>query len=172
MRWHAFVDIGGRRFGNLVVKNRAGTNKSRNMQWNCICDCGNHAVITGRALRSGHTISCGCARVTKLIARSIRHGECKRGKWTPEYQAWRALTQRCNDPNATNYSYYGGRGIRVCERWAKFENFLADVGRKPTPNHSIDRINVDGNYEPSNCRWATKAEQSINTRRSQRRKTA
>lgn len=95
------------------------------------------------------------------------HGETKHinGKRvaTPEYRAWQSLKNRCTNPNARDYPYYGGRGIKVCQRWLNsFENFLADMGRRPTPQHSLDRIDPDGDYEPSNCRWATKQEQARN----------
>ncbi len=95
---------------------------------------------------------------------AIRHGEAMRGRQTAEHRAWSSMVCRCTVPTTTNYKFYGGRGIAVCERWATYENFLADMGRKPTPSHSLDRIDPGGNYEPGNCRWATHIEQCRNRR--------
>lgn len=108
------------------------------------------------------TKSTGVGRGAKGLAK--KHGHTVNGKWTPEYRTWNAMVIRCTKPNAINWERYGGRGIRVCERWRTFANFLADMGLKPTPQHSIDRVNNDGNYEPTNCRWATRLEQRHNRR--------
>jgi hypothetical protein len=94
----------------------------------------------------------------------LTHGAAVVGKTMPEYRVWMWIRNRCNCQTATGYHRYGGRGIRVCERWASFETFLADMGRRPSPLHQIDRIDVNGNYEPSNCRWVTKSENMRNTR--------
>ena len=98
----------------------------------------------------------------------ITHGEALQAGRTIEYWAWASMKRRCNNPHARGYPDYGGRGIQVCERWNRYENFLADMGRKPSPAHSLDRIDVDGNYQPSNCRWATKNQQASNTRKKNR----
>ena len=97
-------------------------------------------------------------------ARSYKHGHAARGGQTPEWTSWRAMTERCTNPRHVGFKYYGARGVKVCAQWASFETFLADMGPKPTPRHAIDRINPDGDYEPSNCRWATPAEQRRNQR--------
>lgn len=131
----------------------------------CACDCGNETVANAGNLRRGHTQSCGCvqrengAKVGNL-PKSIKHGMCG----TPEYTAWLNMIQRCTNPKATRYERYGGRGIKVCDRWrSSFDAFYADVGPRPSPEYSIDRNpNNDGHYEPTNVRWATDAEQHRN----------
>jgi hypothetical protein len=94
----------------------------------------------------------------------FKHGFARRGAHSPEFKVWRAMKRRCDDPKFNVYPNYGGRGISICERWRDFNNFLADMGEKPTPDHSIDRIDNDGDYEPGNCRWATRSAQNLNQR--------
>lgn len=134
----------------------------------CECSCGSVVCVLMEALRKGGTRSCGCLsrEVSSATAKKTctRHGCAAGGGVTTEYTAWKCMVARCTNPRDSAYDNYGGRGIRVCERWRVFENFLADMNHKPTAGHSLDRIDNNGNYEPGNCRWGTKEEQSENRR--------
>lgn len=158
-----FVDLTGRRFGRLVAVHFAGFKQyatERKRMWYCRCDCGAEFTTAGMYLMGGSTNSCGC-----IVGKHKRtHGATD----TPEYAAWAAMKQRCENPRVKAFKDYGARGIGVCARWQAFENFLADMGTRPSPAHSIDRERNDGNYEPGNCRWATKVVQSNNRRSSLR----
>ncbi len=133
--------------------------------YQCRCDCGKEKCIAIYDIINGHTKSCGCLAIeSKLVAKLI-HGEGKRGRFTKEFRAWTNIRQRCYNQNNRAYKNYGGRGIRVCDRWmVSFENFLNDVGRAPSNDHSLDRINNNGDYEDGNCKWSTRKEQNNNTR--------
>lgn len=157
-----FIDLTGQKFGRLTVLECSGRNKHGSAIWLCRCACGNGKVIHGGSLRNGSSKTCGCSHSELATQLNLVHG--KHG--TPEYRAWKAMITRCTNPNAANYSYYGGKDVCVCERWRhSFENFYADMGQKPTSKHSLDRIDANGNYEPSNCRWATTGVQRINRRK-------
>jgi hypothetical protein len=153
-------DLLGAKFGSLLV---LGLNSRNPVRWKCRCDCGNEAVVAPGHLKSGHTRSCGClytASVSAMRKKMITHGMSQ----TKIYRRWRGMITRCSVPSDTRYPWYGARGIKVCDRWKKFENFLVDMGMPP-PGMSLDRIDNDGDYKPGNCRWTTH-QQNCGNRRS------
>lgn len=172
------IDITGRRFGRLTVlaihPERVRHGKARkavSVLWRCRCDCGTERVVYGSNLRQGFTVSCGCHSREKLIQRSTKHGQARRGRHTSIYDRWVCMRQRCRNPNHAAFSHYGGRGLNVCEYYDhSFENLYADMGDPPAPGMSIDRVDNDRGYERGNLRWATAAEQARNQRPRKKRK--
>lgn len=155
----------GDRFGRLTARGWDHAGPGGNAYYYCSCDCGRHVVVCVVSLHSGRTRSCGCLQGELTAARNranARHG----ATGTRTYKSWSAMLGRCTSPGNPNWPYYGGRGVGVCARWSpkqggSFENFLADMGERPE-GKTLDRIDVDGSYEPSNCRWATAREQRLN----------
>lgn len=157
----AKIDLTSHRYGRLTVVGEAGKNPHGNYRWECICDCGKTHIVPSGHLRSGHTKSCGCFNIEQAIKQSTIHGK----RWTPEYNTWAHMIQRCYNRNNKRYQDYGGRGITICKKWREnFLNFYHDMGQKPSTKFSIERKNNDGNYEPGNCLWATPMVQKRNQR--------
>ncbi len=154
-------DLTGQRFGRLVVKFKDA--KDKRSMWFCECDCGGSLYVRAGDLRSGRTKGCGCLRRERALAGDCarKHGEGAKGKTSAEYEVWKGMNARCYYRKHTGFARYGGRGIQVCSRWREsFQAFLLDMGRRPSPKHSIDRINNDLHYAQHNCRWATREEQA------------
>lgn len=150
------LDLLGHKYNRLEVirfygKARQGSRSVR--LWECLCVCGNTVITDAGHLRSGNTTSCGCAHIDAIT----KHNRSR----SPEYRIWLGMHQRCRE-DAVGNQYHGAKGVRVCEEWKSFERFLADMGERPTPDHTIDRIDNDGNYERGNCRWATETQQQRN----------
>lgn len=152
----------GKKFHRLLVLKLNKHTPYERVTAICKCECGviKKKILVSQ-LRNGSIKSCGCWRVEQSTKRATKHGL----RFTKEYWVWQQMFERCNKPHNKGYKRYGARGIRVCERWSKFENFIADMGMRPSPKHSLERENNDGHYSPDNCKWATRWAQARNTRR-------
>jgi len=159
-----FVDLTGQKFSRLTVIKRVANSDAKQTRWLCKCQCGNMKVVQGAHLKDKHTRSCGCMISDSTIARNIKniiHGHSANHQRSKTYRTWDGMKDRCMNPYHKQYKDYGGRGIQVCKRWLKFENFLQDMGEKPE-GLTLDRIDNDGDYCPENCQWSTWLEQQRN----------
>jgi hypothetical protein len=159
------VDLTGKKFGRWLVIKRDGENAHGSPTWLVRCECGTEKIVNGMALRQGASKSCGC--YNRDVRREINmsrstHKSARRGARSKAYATWVNMKSRCNNPNASGFHKYGAKGIKVCDRWDTFENFLADMGEPPSSAHTLDRIDPKGYYTPNNCRWATQKEQQNN----------
>jgi hypothetical protein len=157
----AFIDRTGQIFGRLTVLHRVA---AKRVKWRCLCVCGQLTEVDAGKLQSGHTSSCGCYHRERRVEALITHGQSKR---TRAYQSWVSMRRRCLNPTDAKYPIYGGRGITICEAWSDFAQFFADMGHPPE-GYTIDRVDPNGNYEPTNCRWATPYQQAQNMRHTKR----
>lgn len=164
------IDMMGKKFNRLTVVEATDIKKDGKLHWKCKCDCGNEIIACGKLIRSGNTKSCGCLQKEKAKVHmsnylknnnpGLKHGLAG----SRIYMCWQNMTRRCINPKSEAYKYYGARGIKVCDKWKTFEGFYEDMKEGYKENLTIDRIDSNGNYQKSNCRWSTIAEQNDNRR--------
>jgi hypothetical protein len=154
-------DFAGLRFNRVTILSYEGKNKCSQSVWKCRCDCGTLFRAIGKDVVKSHTKSCGCWQRESRVITHTTHGQSK----SPTWVCWVEMLKRCRNKNFVHFNHYGGRGIKVCDRWLSYEKFIEDVGERPTKEHTLDRFpNNNGNYEPGNVRWATRLEQGANKR--------
>lgn len=164
MKGRLKTDMLGHRIGSWTVMSEAGV-KNGSYFWECVCDCGTISILNGCNLRRGSSKSCGCKKAELMSKKSTTHGDTRGGVNTKEFRAWMAIINRCTKPTDNAYHHYGGRGITVCYTWLNsYESFLSDIGRAPTPKHSVERKDNNKGYDKDNCVWATHKEQCRNRR--------
>ena len=153
------IDMEGKRYGRLVALRPTNKDTHGNVRWWCRCDCGVEKEFNGSNVRRGLTLSCGCFHKEKMT----KHGGC--GSST--YNSWHSMLQRCTNDNNPRYEIYGGRGIKVCDKWFDFESFLKDMGQRPN-DHTLDRIDTNKGYFKENCKWSNLSDQNYNRRKDKR----
>lgn len=161
---HTRIDLCGQQFGRLTVVAFSHTQSGRAI-WRCVCSCSAETTVSGKLLRSGHTQSCGCLGLERRVAATKKHGKSRVNDRT--YNCWKDMRKRCNNPASAYYYRYGGRGISVCSAWDNYDTFLSDMGPCPS-GYSIERLDIDKNYEPTNCVWIPLNRQQRNTSKSRR----
>jgi|ERR1700722_2476405 len=158
------INLIGQKFNKLMVIELTDKKTFRQRVWKCVCDCGSFAYITSHQLNKSIKTDCGCGNSERISAAHVRHGHCKNKSSTTTYVSWQNMRARCLDSTNEHFNDYGGRGISICERWVcSFDNFLADMGERPK-GMTLDRVITEGDYTPTNCRWATAKQQARNRR--------
>jgi hypothetical protein len=156
---HNYIDLVGKKFGNLTILERVSAIGEKQTKFRCLCECGKESIVCAAHLKNGHTKSCGCLVLTSISKRTTTHGKSK----TTTYRSWMAMLRRCTNIHCDNYKWYGGRGITVCDEWSHFDNFLKDMGDRPDGTE-LDRIDNYKGYSADNCRWVAHKENCLNRR--------